>query len=81
MRKHQTKQCREAQKKSDPKRGAVQTWFTPISDVEEIRQVVGINLPQICKCNLCGFELEAPTQSDVMKHLTENHEMELYELR
>lgn len=60
--------------------GPVQITFRVICDVDEIRENVIKNLPHIY-CSMCGTQLEEAPQSDKMRHLIEQHENRLYELR
>lgn len=74
---HIEKQCKEAPRGAGP----VQIKFGIVDDVDEIREAVIRSLPRIHKCKMCRTQLEEASQSDKMRHLAEQHENSLFELR
>jgi len=54
--------------------------FSVVSDVDEIRENVIVNLPHIYQCRICGKEFKGDDRELKLNHLQENHKDELFEI-
>ena len=72
---HIKRDCKEV----DRSRGPVKIDFTPVFRIDEIRQHVLPDLPDIRKCKLCGIHFRNYSEKAKAEHFFEKHANEIYE--
>jgi len=65
-------------KKAIREYGRPKIYFSVVTDVDEIREKVKLNLPHIYRCQMCRKEFQGDDRESMLKHLMAVHKDELF---